>query len=1480
MGVSDKSDPYSGKPYFAYRTRGANATTTDMTRISPEIDPRIAAPADRSAFENPRMPEGASQGVRARMGATDQEQLDHRMALALGGSNADENLKPIPTAQNQAAGKDEGTMSADVAAGKTSLFEAQVQEAKNKGLPAPFTDQPITEDHVGKARLLSDIFHAADDDKPLGLVKNFLEGLWPGSKDSVIEPTAISLARSIPQSAASVMESIQSTPGPKQAATAMESSTPMTATQDQTSITPSTPMEKFLWGDQTIPDIHGVGEEALKQYGASDETSKKYGLPLGMALTAVNLFPGTSGEGAAAEQSIKNLAEQVIEHAGGETAAVGGLTENEARNYVRENYDTMRQNYIDHVTDEFGTPNVISKDSAKHVIPGHTPELSPVYHPAAGDFTDKYHDELLQSQKGKGNNTVLYTGGATGVGKTSGLKNVGIDLKDHPIVYDSNLQADSSPRKFQSAIDNGYKVRAVFTHRDPVQSWVKGVVPRVKTEGRIVTEGEHVARHTSVPENVAAAHAEQAKHGSENMDILHIDNTGGKNQAKVVPLDKIPHFDYNDLHGRIAEETNKAEQHGAVTKEQAAAIRGNQGKVLQDSGRQGVVPQSERRESVSSSQRTGLRGGVSEIKRLGEDSSKRPAGTATRRVEVSIPEEQESEIGSQVRGSRTERNVAATRAGDETPREKPQIRQTIPVRDIAGHPVDSSVPTAYDSTITEHNGGVEPPVNKGGLEAPQIDWTKTKDIAAIRLSTDTMERNVEKIFGKQADTVNNFLTEKVRANETARAKFVTDTRKEISDKVVKGLGIRARSPESALVQHLGEGNITMDNVTAAVGPEKARQVQAAVKIFRDKYDEMHSMWNQARADAGMGPIGKIPNYFRHFPDFGSFMDNFIPTTSTGKLPTAISGITDYFKSRTPWSSAAMRRTGVKSAVDAVSGMDNYLDVASRAIFHTDSVQRGRLLEKYLRDTAKALPETMDPTAAVKTGVQLPNFASNLNDWTNLVSGKQARLDRAVESVVGRPALAFMRGAIRKFGLNVIGGNVSAATTHSIPLVYTLATTDTDAAFRGLMSTLSKPFMQDFATIGGQDSAFLTRRFATKAIDPTMGEKVGTAISKPFQWVDQFISHFAVASKFEEGIGHGLSAKEAMAQADNYAARVIGDRSTGNLPNLMNTKTLGMITQFQIEVNDNLRVLMHDVPRWANNNPAKIAGTFAKFAVYSYMFNQVMHMVKGSGKGLDPINMGMTLAGLNEEGQGKDAMGRLGAFGTELAGELPFTSIITQGQYPVLQGLPLADVAKGNYGTAAQKFASSFVSPVGGGVQALKTYKGIQAWRAGVLLDSSGKVITPIPQTLPNLLQGSLFGTNAWTDVRKSQTELGKLSDLIKMQQATSKAKNQQASQIATDLGHIQSAQGGSAAASQLTAIADKDPDMAKRVLTAIKNQAAGMTKADLMVKNLGIANGQRALYIKQKLSALPSNDEKQAYLLDLANKKLLTAEVLQQVLAQ
>jgi hypothetical protein len=647
----------------------------------------------------------------------------------------------------------------------------------------------------------------------------------------------------------------------------------------------------------------------------------------------------------------------------------------------------------------------------------------------------------------------------------------------------------------------------------------------------------------------------------------------------------------------------------------------------------------------------------------------------------------------------------------------------------------------YDPTVSEHNGGVNPPVGRGGITPPEIDWTKAKDKGTFRLARDTMERNLEKIAPREiAGPLKEFLVEPVRLNETNKVKFTNGLKIEIRAKM-KELGIKRGSIEDALVQKLGEQNISLTDLEKAT--PKWREVQKASEYFRNLYDVLLDKINVVRTNYGYEPIPKRKDYFRHFQEINEFVSQFGVLFKPSELPTAISGITDMFNPGKPFTTAQLRRKGGSYTETAIGGMENYLRSVGNQMFHTDSVQRGRVLEKYLRESATKNPQ-----------IKLPNFAANLNEYTNFIAGKSARLDRALESIAGRPVVSFMNAMKQRFGANMIGGNISAAITHLIPVSFNLATVDKISAVKGLTETLASPFIKNWSNIDGMESKFLTRRFPVESILPTKMQKTLRGIGLPFQATDRFISRLAVGSKYYEGLSKGLSKEEAMTQADNYANRVIGDRSIGNLPNIMNTKTLGFLTQFQVEVNDNFSVLMHDIPHWntgpdGKKNYSKILSSLVQFMVFSYLFNQFLKNLKGSGKGLDPIDMGLTLAGLNEEGKGLPFNDRAIAAAQDLGNELPFSSLVT-GQYAIGQGLP--DVpglisGKTTIPVQAGNVAAGFLLPAGGS-QIKKTIQGISAVNNGKDVTATGRTRFNIPQTTGNYVRASIFGKSSLPEAQK------------------------------------------------------------------------------------------------------------------------------------
>lgn len=135
-GASDELDT-SGKPLLGYRNPGDASTSTDATRVDSTFDPFVAQPLTRDQYYNPRA-QGLRDQYHAKLGIQPDQQLDHAMALTLGGSNQSANLRAIPTAENQAEGQFETDLAEQLKEGKISYADAQIEEAKNKGLQPPW----------------------------------------------------------------------------------------------------------------------------------------------------------------------------------------------------------------------------------------------------------------------------------------------------------------------------------------------------------------------------------------------------------------------------------------------------------------------------------------------------------------------------------------------------------------------------------------------------------------------------------------------------------------------------------------------------------------------------------------------------------------------------------------------------------------------------------------------------------------------------------------------------------------------------------------------------------------------------------------------------------------------------------------------------------------------------------------------------------------------------------------------------------------------------------------------------------------------------------------------------------------------------------------------------------------------------------------------------------------------------------------------
>lgn len=87
--------------------------------------------------------------------------------------------------------------------------------------------------------------------------------------------------------------------------------------------------------------------------------------------------------------------------------------------------------------------------------------------------------------------------------------------------------------------------------------------------------------------------------------------------------------------------------------------------------------------------------------------------------------------------------------------------------------------------------------------------------------------------------------------------------------------------------------------------------------------------------------------------------------------------------------------------------------------------------------------------------------------------------------------------------------------------------------------------------------------------------------------DWFTSNVIVRSKYYEGISKGMTETQAMNYANDFGARVMGDRSKGATAEAFNSKTLGILAQFQLETNNQWQYMIHDTKMEYQENLQKM-----------------------------------------------------------------------------------------------------------------------------------------------------------------------------------------------------------------------------------------------------------------------------------------------------
>lgn len=576
--------------------------------------------------------------------------------------------------------------------------------------------------------------------------------------------------------------------------------------------------------------------------------------------------------------------------------------------------------------------------------------------------------------------------------------------------------------------------------------------------------------------------------------------------------------------------------------------------------------------------------------------------------------------------------------------------------------------------------------------------TAWKDIAPIQGQYKDFDRIVERMSGKDYPEYRKFLVD-------PREKAVTDLMQEISGykqkvkaDIIGRLGIKPGSKESAAVMQFGEKRLDTDQLKSQF-PKSWKNIITADKFFRENYEKILNETNKALENQNRKPIARRQDYYTHAQELASLWDQL---TSPAQIDPQLSGISDFTKPTQRWNPFAQRRTGKLPFVDdAIFAFDRYLQPTLMQKHLTPVISRYRAFAEAL--AAKTL-ETKN----------VNNFIGVLHDHANALAGKTNPLDRYLQDrVIGRKAMRVIDWVSHRLGANTIVGNVASTVMQSGSLPVTLAHVGPFNTLKGLIGTLSD-------SIAGKDTAFemsdfLKRRYSdVKPLNRTLVQKASHVASIPMELFERYIVESTWRANFNKAMDK-VSHDEAIRIADKETERQIGGRAIGEKPLVFQSRVGNLAMMFQLEVNNFMQRMFHDV---GFKKPSEMA----KILVYAHLFNAAMQQITNRKPLFDPIDAvseAITMQKEKKDSNSVDIAKRLsrvaGEFLSNMPGGQTAASLIPQetrkkyfGDTEVgwYGGAPLTSAIERGF-RKPETLLTNFVTPFGGG-QLSKTLRGVTA----------------------------------------------------------------------------------------------------------------------------------------------------------------------------
>lgn len=607
----------------------------------------------------------------------------------------------------------------------------------------------------------------------------------------------------------------------------------------------------------------------------------------------------------------------------------------------------------------------------------------------------------------------------------------------------------------------------------------------------------------------------------------------------------------------------------------------------------------------------------------------------------------------------------------------------------------------------------------------------------------------------------------------------------------------------------------------ASGEWDSMKIENAVEKFSKQYDLFYDAINDFLPAHGFAPIGFIKGYAPHMQKaetqnkLSSALKAMGVNIDVTELPTSISGRTADYKPGKRCVGNFLHRKGSSTDYDISAGYESYVGKIADVFYHTDDIARLRGLERYLRKTyapeeisnaidhAQSLRNVDNATkraaledagvvdggtelSAVKMSEELEKYIGSLyedvskitkygefvkyiDNYANLLAGKQSMADRGLEYIAGRTSLNAGNKLVSMFARAQVAGNLSSVLNQSSQLKDIAAEIPAKHITKAIgdicRGTGGKPWnVKNTEMFNSYDLLTGKKGIEYLTAKDNKANAFVTGLFKPADIADSLVSALAVQSRYNQLISEGKSEADARAGADRWATSIMASRMKGSRPMIFESKNVvtQMISMFQVEAANSWAHLTQDLPAKVKSIETQygkgaaqkyVAVTATKGLLSAFLMNRIAEAAYGGtpasfdllGYAARFISSGMGIT-VNEglkrifEGMAETVFGE-NIFGGDDDDEdknrtFDFDAAVSDAAYDISNDIPFVRGVSGALGLGDQTLPLANVAEAVGGVKNALTAEDRSAGQIADAALELGSTLAPGGRQLQKTYQGA------------------------------------------------------------------------------------------------------------------------------------------------